>query len=311
MTVITPPARLGIVTDLLIFSVFILAYGAMGSVLGLSGALWLKRREQKLIKTFLFLAYLTVLYFFSGLRFGLGLFAGWDGPGITLVFELLERVAYASLIYFLPATINYLLGRIWTTARLSQVLISALVYLISSIVSLLIGNAIIPGILAVLAFLLILLFVLVDASRRLPLVRDEGTRVSLFLLYGLTFIFLPLAQILPLVVDGYERTLFLTGAFYYLAIGISGNIFFLRALSIKDGAAWDSDEAGFRASCKNFRLTPRESEIAGLIAGGSTYKEIASELDISPNTVSNHVGTIYRKTGTRSKIEMVNIIRKS
>ncbi len=94
----------------------------MGSVLGLSGALWIKRREQKLFKTQLFLVYLTVLFFLSGLRFGLGVFADWNGPGITLFFELMERAAFASLIYFLPATINYLLGRRWTKGRLVQVL---------------------------------------------------------------------------------------------------------------------------------------------------------------------------------------------
>lgn len=294
--------------DLLLFFVFILAYGSMGSVLGLSGAYWLKRRELKLFKTFLFLVYLTILYLLSGIRFGLESFGTWDSPRITLIFELLERAAYASLIYFFPATINYLLGRNWTPGRLIQVLIAAVVYLGSGIASMLAGDAIVPGLTAVLAFLLIILFVLVDASRRLPLVQDEGTRVSLFLLYGLTFIFLPLVLILPLLVDGYERVLFLIGALYYLAIGISGNIYFLRALSSKDISS-DANDSIFRESCLKSGLTPRESEIAALIAGGFTYKEIASELDISPNTVSNHVGTIYRKTGTRSKVEMVNALR--
>jgi DNA-binding CsgD family transcriptional regulator len=294
---------------MLLFSVFILACGSMGSVLGLSAALWIKRREQKLFKTQLFLFYLTVLFFLSGLRFGLGVFADWNGPGITLFFELLERAAFASLIYFLPATINYLLGRRWTKGRLVQVLAAAVVYLVSGVVSLLTGGSMLPGMLAVLAFLLIILFVLVDASRSLPMVRDEGTRVSLFLLYGITFVFLPLAQILPLIVDGYERAVFLAGALYYLAIGISANIFFLRALTSNDSQVWDSDNTGFLYSCGKAGLTTREIEIAGLISRGFTYKEIAAELDISPNTVSNHIGTIYRKTGTRSKVEMVNALR--
>lgn len=295
---------------MLLFSIFILAYGAMGSVLGLSGTLWIKKREQKLLKTFLFLAYLTALFFMSGLRFGLGNLVGWSGAGVTLIFEILERIAFASLIYFLPATINYLLGRRWTSIRLAQVLTAAVVYLVSGIVSLLTGGAGLPGILAVLAFLFIILFVLVDASRSLPMVHDESTRVSLFLLYGITFVFLPLAQILPLVVDGYERVLFLAGSMYYLVIGISANLFFLRALSANEGDIWTTDETGFWKSCEKAGLTSREQEIAGLIARGLSYKEIAADLDISPNTVSNHVSTIYRKTGTRSKVEMVNALRR-
>jgi len=141
------------------------------------------------------------------------------------------------------------------------------------------------------------------------MVRDEGTRISLFLLYGITFIFLPLAQILPLIVDGYERAVFLAGALYYLAIGISANIFFLRALTSNDSQIWDSDNTVFLHSCDKAGLTAREIETASLISRGFTYKEIAAELDISPNTVSNHIGTIYRKTGTRSKVEMVNALR--
>ena len=280
----------------------------MGSVLGLSGILWVRRREVKLIKTFLFLAYLTVLFFLSGLRYALEAFAGWDGPAALLVFELLERVAFASLIYFLPATINYILGRCWTGRRLAQVILAAVFYLTAGTLSLLTAGALITGTLAVVAFMLIVLFVLVDASRSLPMVRDEGMRIALFLLYGLTFLILPLAQILPYVARGYERILFLAVSLYYLAIGTTADIFFLRMLS-GDGRAGEAEGAVFAESCARAGLTPRESQIAGLIARGSTYKEIAAELDISPNTVSNHVATIYRKTGTRSKVEMVNALR--
>ena len=138
------------------------------------------------------------------------------------------------------------------------------------------------------------------------MVQDEGMRIALFLLYGLTFLILPLVQILPYIAVGYERVLFLAVSLYYLAIGITADIFFLRMLS--DGGG-EGDGAAFSASCVEAGLTPRESQIAGLIARGSTYKEIAAELDISPNTVSNHVATIYRKTGTRSKVEMVNALR--
>ena len=294
--------------DILVFAVYIIAYGAMGSVLGLCGTLWARRRETKLIKTFLFLAYLTALFFLSGLRYGLEAFADWGGPGVMLAFDLLERIAFASLIYFLPATINYILGREWTSRRLIQVLLAAVFYLTAGTLSLLVGGAVITGSLAVIAFMLIVLFVLVDASRSLPMVRDEGMRISLFLLYGLTFLILPLAQILPYVTRSYDRILFLAVSLYYLAIGITADIFFLRLLT-DSGGSGDSDGTVFAESCTEAGLTPRESQIAVLIAKGSTYKEIAAELDISPNTVSNHVATIYRKTGTRSKVEMVNALR--
>ena len=48
--------RLGGVTDILLFAAYVLAYGAMGSLLGLAGTLWYRDREQRIMKTFLFFA---------------------------------------------------------------------------------------------------------------------------------------------------------------------------------------------------------------------------------------------------------------
>jgi DNA-binding CsgD family transcriptional regulator len=51
-------------------------------------------------------------------------------------------------------------------------------------------------------------------------------------------------------------------------------------------------------------LTPREREITALLCTGRTYAEIAATLVISEKTVSSHVSTILRKTGTASRIEL-------
>ena len=52
-------------------------------------------------------------------------------------------------------------------------------------------------------------------------------------------------------------------------------------------------------------LTPREDEILGLIARGFRTKEIAEELNISPQTVQTHVRNIYEKLHVRSRAEAV------
>ena len=54
-------------------------------------------------------------------------------------------------------------------------------------------------------------------------------------------------------------------------------------------------------------LSSREREIATLYASGRTSREIAEELCISPTTVRNHVGTIYRKLEIGNKAELVNL----
>ena len=50
-------------------------------------------------------------------------------------------------------------------------------------------------------------------------------------------------------------------------------------------------------------LSQREQEVLSLIATGSTNKEIAGQLHLSPHTVKEHTSAIYRKLGVRNRAE--------
>jgi DNA-binding NarL/FixJ family response regulator len=50
-------------------------------------------------------------------------------------------------------------------------------------------------------------------------------------------------------------------------------------------------------------LSDREQEVLTLIAAGSTNKEIAVRLHLSPHTVKEHTSAIYRKLGARNRAE--------
>jgi DNA-binding CsgD family transcriptional regulator len=52
-------------------------------------------------------------------------------------------------------------------------------------------------------------------------------------------------------------------------------------------------------------LTPRETQIALAVAEGHSNKEIAAALFLTPKTVECHLTRIYRKTGVRSRTELV------
>jgi DNA-binding CsgD family transcriptional regulator len=56
-------------------------------------------------------------------------------------------------------------------------------------------------------------------------------------------------------------------------------------------------------------LSDRELEVARLCATGSTYKEIAQRLDISPATVRNHLSSVFAKLQIGKQSELATALR--
>ena len=52
-------------------------------------------------------------------------------------------------------------------------------------------------------------------------------------------------------------------------------------------------------------LSPREREVLVLLASGATNREIADKLHLSPHTVKEHTGKLYRKLDVRNRAEAV------
>lgn len=68
----------------------------------------------------------------------------------------------------------------------------------------------------------------------------------------------------------------------------------VRMVSLGNEVFADSPQPG---------LSEREQEVLALIATGSTNKEIASRLHLSPHTVKEYTSAIYRKLGVRNRAE--------
>ena len=54
-------------------------------------------------------------------------------------------------------------------------------------------------------------------------------------------------------------------------------------------------------------MTAREADVLRLIAEGLANKEIAARLYLSPRTVEKHVESLLRKTGARSRTQLLAI----
>jgi DNA-binding CsgD family transcriptional regulator len=52
-------------------------------------------------------------------------------------------------------------------------------------------------------------------------------------------------------------------------------------------------------------VSDRELEVLTLLAGGRSNKEIARQLDVSPNTVKTHVANLYEKLEAKRRTEAI------
>jgi PAS domain S-box-containing protein len=58
-------------------------------------------------------------------------------------------------------------------------------------------------------------------------------------------------------------------------------------------------------------LTPRQSEVLRLLQRGASTEQIARELQLSPETVRNHVRHLLRALGVRTRLEAVAVARRT
>jgi DNA-binding CsgD family transcriptional regulator len=59
------------------------------------------------------------------------------------------------------------------------------------------------------------------------------------------------------------------------------------------------------ATSEHEGLTPRELEVARLLVEGLDNQEMAGRLGVSPRTVHAHLSNAMRKTGTRTRTQLV------
>ena len=298
-----------VIFDHVFLFVYILAVGVTFAVVSLSVLYWMQKKNSGRFNTFIFISYLALLLLVAGVRFYWEELLG-GGWGVTFGTGLAEFLGYALLLYYLPATVNHIIGRSWTPLRLTAALTASAVYFALGTVYLTTGFLQPISLAAALLYVLSLAVILVDIVRGIPRIRRASTRVTVLLVTLLTISFLPLVMIGRLL-DGQggiweisQALRFLFLSIYYFWMALTGVLFYIREM-----APPGSEEEAPSPRVPELPLTQREMGIAESLSQGLTHNEIAQNLDISPNTVRNHVAQVYKKLSVRSKIELIAVLR--
>ena len=89
---------------------------------------------------------------------------------------------------------------------------------------------------------------------------------------------------------------------------ISPSIAFKILQMIQNNQQGENFKKGEPVAPENFfSLSEREKEILQLLCKGLEYKEIAAQINISPNTVKKHTCNIYNKLHVNSKAQVMRI----
>ena len=78
-----------------------------------------------------------------------------------------------------------------------------------------------------------------------------------------------------------------------------------RKAAVAPAVAGGDSEAG---TATLSRLSRREQEVARMVAGGASNKEIARRLDITERTVKAHIGAIFQKLDVRDRLQLALMV---
>ena len=142
--------------------------------------------------------------------------------------------------------------------------------------------------------------------------KNRKASLDAILSYAAVFPWALMPAMAYLEVTQLTEVLFTNGGFIVITV------LFLRNMigeSRKDLEAFEliqtkTENEIFAIRCTEIGLTPRETEICGLVRGGLIYRDIADTLSISERTVSKHMENIFKKAVVRNKTELINKISK-
>lgn len=223
------------------------------------------------------------------------------------------------MIYIIPNFLFSFLKIEWTLKKNALFISASMIYFLLGVLYIILGSKFYILFVALFYIFIIVIFLIV--FKYYKNIADKTAKIILKLFMLTSSIVMSLGLIYIIHSDEIEKALslniitdiiFILLYFWFNSLMTSYFLWYfistLKVSSIKDENAIIYIENLERSSVKI--LTKREKEISNLLLEGKSNKEVSHLLDISLNTVNNHVANIYEKLDVKNRVEFVNKITK-
>ena len=231
---------------------------------------------------------------------------------IYVVFNYIYTITmYACMgfvIIFLPYFLSWVIAKPWRRIQILRFYPLAMVYFGMGLASLLVDNEVFDRwafVVQTLMFLGMYVYCIVTLWVNLKNIEDRSSRgVALAInIVSLSLTPLSVFSIFFRAVADFSYPV------YVLAFSIIIMVYNYIRFGLDRQKQENKPELSFE-SLSRYKISEREFTVVQLICEGLTNKEIAQELNISVNTVNNHVANIFSKMDVRSRIDLLKALKE-
>ena len=248
----------------------------------------------------------------------------------NILYYFTLSVSMSLILYFIPAFLYRFLNLKWKVKENVLYLVLSVIFFVFSILGIILNFNF--YIVANIIFYLLILYLLILGFINYKNIKDKMMKLIVKILGLITISIYPIMvyQLITinknsLDIGSIDITLVLFYIWwnlvmlgfllwYFINIIKNKNMFVNESLNnnSNDLKNIENENNAIKKELKEeiINLTKREKQILSYLLSGKTNKEVALILDISLNTVNNHVANIYDKSGVKNRVELVNKFSK-
>ena len=246
----------------------------------------------------------------------------------NILYYFTLSVSMSLILYFIPAFLYRFLNLKWKVKENVLYLILSVIFFVLSILGIILNFNF--YIVANIIFYLLILYLLILGFINYKNIKDKMMKLIVKILITISIYPIMVYQLITinknsLDIGSIDITLVLFYIWwnlvmlgfllwYFINIIKNKNMFVNESLNnnSNDLKNIENENNEIKKELKEeiINLTKREKQILSYLLSGKTNKEVALILDISLNTVNNHVANIYDKSGVKNRVELVNKFSK-